>query len=158
MTAVRRLVGALKGARPVRRPRRITLGAISDEHGHRQFDGDGTPAHPPLYDRDVLGFFPYQLDAHRFVIPIYVMTRDLGRVYETGASASDPRRLDLPAEKFRLRIGAVDPVGARISASDPLTGATVPVEVVDRARGGLVVDMPATDSPRLLTIQERASP
>ena len=55
LTAVRRLVGTLSGARPVPRPRRITLRAISDAHGHRQFDGDGTAAHPPLYDRDVLG-------------------------------------------------------------------------------------------------------
>ncbi|MGI8731387.1 MAG: hypothetical protein ACR2LK_15640 [Solirubrobacteraceae bacterium] len=157
MTAVRRLVGALDEARPVRRPRQISLQAISDAHGNRQFDGDGTPAHPPLYDRDVLGFFPYQLDARRFVIPIYVMTRDIGHVYDTDVPASDPRRLDLPAASFRLRIGAIDGVGARISASDPLTGATVPVKVVERTPRGLVVDVPATDSPRLLTIEERAS-
>ena len=158
MTAVRRLVGALDGARSVRRPRRISLRAISDTHGNRQFDGDGTAAHPPLYDRDVLGFFPYQLDARRFVIPVYVMTRDLGHVYETGAPSSDPRRLDLTAERFRLHIGAVNGIGARIGARDPLTGATVPVNVVDRTRRGLVVDFPTTDSPRLLTIEERASP
>jgi len=158
MTAVRRLVGALDGARPLRRPRRISLSAISDTHGHRQFDGDGTAAHPPLYDRDVLGFFPYQLDAHRFVIPVYVMTRDLGHVYDGGSNASDPRRLDLPAASFRLNIGAVNGIGARVGASDPLTGATVPVKVVGRSRRGLVVDIPATDSPRLLTIEERASP
>ena len=66
MSAVRRLIGATEGSQPVRRPRRITLDMISDEHGNRQFDGDGTTAHPPLYDRDVLGFFPYQLDARRF--------------------------------------------------------------------------------------------
>ena len=158
MTAVRRLMGALDEARPVSRPRRVTLGAVSDAHGHRQFDGDGTAAHPPLYDRDVLGFFPYQLDAHRFVIPVYVMTRDLGHVYDTGVPASDPRRLDMPAASFRLRIGGVDGMSARIGASDPLTGATVPVEVVARTPRGLVVDIPATDSPRLLTIEERASP
>jgi len=155
MTAVRRLVGALDGARRVRRPRRISLRAISDEHGHRQFDGDGTAAHPPLYDRDVLGFFPYQLDARRFVIPVYVMTRDMGRVYDSGAAASDPRRLDLPAASFRLDIGGIDGASARIGATDPLTGATVAVKVLHRSRGGLVVEMPATDSPRLLTIEER---
>ena len=157
MTAVRRLVGALDGARPVRRPRQISLRAISDTHGHRQFDGDGTPAHPPLYDREVLGFFPYQLDAHRFVIPIYVMTRDLGHVYDTEAPASDPRRLDLPAATFRLHIGEIDGENARIAASDPLTGAKVAVKVVERTPSGLVVDIPATDSPRLLMVEERAS-
>jgi len=158
MTAVRRLVGALDGARRVRRPRRISLRAISDEHGHRQFDGDGTAAHPPLYDRDVLGFFPYQLDAHRFVIPVYVMTRDMGRVHDDEAPASDPRRLDLPPASFRLDIDGIDTTKARIGATDPLTGATVAVNVLRRARGGLVVEIPATDSPRLLTIDERPNP
>ena len=44
----------------------------------------------------MLGFFPYQLDTHRFVIAVYVMTRDLGRVYDRRAPGSDTRRLDLP--------------------------------------------------------------
>jgi hypothetical protein len=142
MSAVRRLMSALDGSRAVQRPRRIELRAISDDHGHRQFDGDGTAAHPPLYDRDVLGFFPFQLDQHRFVIPVYVMTRDLGR--------------ELPGETFRLHIGGVNGIGADISASDPLTGDTVPVDVSGRARNGVVIETPATDSPRLLRIEERA--
>ena len=106
----------------------------------------------------MLGFFPYQLDTHRFVIAVYVMTRDLGRVYDRRAPGSDTRRLDLPPARFRLHIGGLDGAGARIAASDPLTGATVPVKVVSRARNGLVVEIPATDSPRLLRIEERASP
>jgi hypothetical protein len=156
VTAVRRLVGAVHGARPVRRPRKISLRSISDQHGHRQFDGDGTAAHPPLYDRDVLGFFPYQLDAHRFVVAVYVMTRDLGHVYDTKASASDPHRLDLPPERFRVDIGGVDGIDARVGATDPMTGVTVPVDVVGRSRRGVVIELPATDSPRLLRIEERA--
>ena len=92
------------------------------------------------------------------MIPVYVMTRDLGHVYDTGAPASDPRRLDMAPASFRLRIGGVDGTSARIGASDPLTGAPVPVEVVARTPRGLVVDIPATDSPRLLTIEEHASP
>ena len=156
MAAVRRLVRAIDGSRPVPRPRRIELRAISDEHGHRQFDGDGTASHPPLYDRDVLGFFPYQVDTRRFVIPVYVMTRDLGHVYDRDAPSSDPRRLDLPQARFRLHIGGVNGIGAEISASDPLTGEAVPVQASGRTRGGVVVELPATDSPRLLRIEERA--
>jgi len=90
------------------------------------------------------------------VIPVYVMTRDLGRVYDTEAPASDPRRLDLPAARFRLDIGGIDGIDARIGASDPLTGVTVPVDVVGRSRRGVVIELPATDSPRLLRIEERA--
>jgi len=52
----------------------------------------------------------------------------------------------------------MDGVDARVGASDPLTGSAVPVEVVSRTRRSLVVELPATDSPRLLRIEERASP
>lgn len=108
--------------------------------------------------RDSCSRMWYLLDAHRFVIAIYVMTRDLGHVYDTGAPTSDPRRLDLAADTFRVRIGAVDGVGAQVDASDPLNGSTVRAKVVSRTRDGLVVDLLATDSPRVLTIDERTRP
>jgi len=57
-----------------------------------------------------------------------------------------------------MHIGGLNGVGSRIGASDPLTGSAVPVEVVSRTRRSLVVELPATDSPRLLRIEERASP
>jgi hypothetical protein len=36
--------------------------------------------------------------------------------------------------------------------SDPMTGATVPLTVVSRATDSMVVDVPLTDSPRVLVI------
>jgi len=58
LRAVGALTRALRAdASPITRPRTIRLAAISDTHDHEQFAGDGTPAHPPLYDRDVIGFF-----------------------------------------------------------------------------------------------------
>ena len=86
------------------------------------------------------------------------MTRDLGRVHDDNAPASDPKRLDLPPETFRVHIGGVDGRSARIGAGDPLTGTSVSVKVVSRARRALVIQLPATDSPRLLKIEEHASP
>jgi hypothetical protein len=82
-----------------------------------------------------------------------VMTTSLGRNYRPGAPSSDPRRFDMPAETFGLTIGGLDGRAANLSATDPLTGSTVPVDVTGRAPGSVTVSLPVTDSPRLLTIQ-----
>ncbi|MCW3046970.1 MAG: hypothetical protein JWO74_1254, partial [Solirubrobacterales bacterium] len=150
MDAVRRLVGTLGDGR-VTTPRVLTLASIGDYAGRKQFEGCGTGAYPALYDRDVLAFLPFQADDKRFVAAVYVMTRNMARVERPGESG--PARFDLPAGRYQLTIGGVRSATARVSAVDPLTGESVPVSVVRRDPGGwLVVELPVTDSPRLLSI------
>lgn len=141
--AVQRLTAALAEAEPLQQTRRLALRELTDFDGNVQFEGNGTAAYPPLYNREVLAFFPFQVSQRRFVIPVYVMTRNVSE--------------DLPAEPYRLAIGAIDGEGAEVTASDPLTGETVPVTVISRGADQVVVELPVTDSPRLLTIQEAAS-
>jgi hypothetical protein len=152
LRALGRLTRALHaGAAPISRPRSLSLLAVSDPGGHRQFDGDGTAAHPPLYDADVVGFFPFQSSNRRLVAAIYVMTRDLTHVYRPDLRASDPRRYDLPPEWFRLTIGGTG--GLRpISVTDPLVARSTAFRVVSRTDDRLVLDIALTDSPRLLVI------
>jgi hypothetical protein len=152
--AVRRLSGALAGAKRLRRTRPLSLLRVSDRHNHRQFRGDGTRSHPPLYDRDVLAFFPFQLRRGRYVAAVYVMTRNLAKVQRRGALA-DPHRYDLRPERFRLRIGGFRSSRVRASATDPLTGASVRVRVRRLGRGRIELSMPVTDSPRMLQLRER---
>jgi hypothetical protein len=152
MLAVRRLIGALRGAIHLSRTRPISLLAISDNHNHRQFNGDGSAAHPPLYDRDVVAFFPYQVTNRRYVVPVYVMTRNLAKLYKPDARLSDRNRFDLPPESFRLTIKIPGVSTLRASANDPLTGESVPVKIISRDAGRLTVELPLTDSPRLLTL------
>jgi len=151
--AVRRLVSALRGG-PLERSRRLSLLSVADSHDHRQFDGDGTAAHPPLLNREVLAFFPFQVSDHRFVVPVYVMTRSLATVYRPRAPGTDQTRYDLPPASYRLEIGGVDGGRLTASASDPLTGAEVDVRIVTRERDRVVLEIPATDSPRLLSLAD----
>lgn len=153
MRAVRRVVAALHGAGPLRVPRQLKLNAISQLGNASQFSGGDTPSLPPLYDRDVLAFFPFQVNAHRFVCAVYVMTRDLTHRYPSHRRSSTP--YDMPAEWFRLLIGHVDGVAARVSLKDPLTGAAGTARIVARTRDSIVVQLAATDSPRLLTIVDQ---
>jgi len=154
MDSVRRLIGGFAGAASISTPRQVSLLEIGDYAGRKQFETDGTADHPPLYNRDVLAFLPFQVTSNRFVIPVYVMTPNLAKIYKTGAPSSDRTRYDMPPETYRLTIGNVRGTGAKVSATDPLTGATVSVNVISRGSDRIVVELPITDSPRLLTIRE----
>jgi hypothetical protein len=149
--AIRRLVEGFRGAAPLRRVRPLSLLQIGDFANATQFAGDGTSAHPPLYNRDVVAFLPFQLTNDRYVAATYVMTRDIARRYRAG-SRRPGGAFDLAPERFRLVIGGLGRCDLRVSLADPLLGRQQPVRIVACSRRALTVDVPLTDSPRLLQI------
>ena len=120
------------------RPLQVT--SISDAHDHRQFDGDGTAAHPPLYDRDVLAILPFEVNAGRFVIPYYVMTRDLTQA--------------LAPEVFTISLKGVNAASIRARAYDPLNDRDVPVTVDSASGNAITLTAVAADYPYLLIIDD----
>lgn len=124
----------------LKNPRELQVVSISDTHDHYQFAGDGTAAHPNLYDRDVFAFLPYQVNARRFIVPYYVMTRDITK--------------DLVPEKFTIQIKGIKGEGASLTAYDPIKNKDVPVVVNSKGVDTLSVTLTATDYPYLLTIEE----
>ena len=126
--------------------RRLQLLRIADSHGAKQFEGDpAAPSeHPPLYDRDVLAVLPYQVNARKFVIAYYVMTRDVRR--------------DLTPEKFAVTLKGINGAGAQIEAYDPILDRAVGVRAVSVQGDELELELTATDYPVLLEITEAASP
>jgi len=117
----------------------LFLDEISDDHDNTQFVGDGTSQHPNLYDRDVFAFLPFQVNQDKYVIPYYVMTRDV--------------MVDLTPESFNLTISGIpDFSSTTVSGYDPIKDAQVPVSIVSRKGPQLVVTVIATDYPYLLNI------
>ncbi len=152
MAAISRMVSTLVGAQPISSPHQLSLRAVSSAGDATQF-GDGAPGVPTLYNRDVLAFFPFEVDPDRFVSAVYVMTRDLTHDYGPDP-APGQTPYDLPPEEFRLTIGGVDAADASVSLMDPLTGSAQPASIVARDGTQIVVQLAATDSPRMLTIDE----
>ncbi|MHB0999164.1 MAG: hypothetical protein ACYC27_07950 [Armatimonadota bacterium] len=113
---------------------------ISDTHGHSQFTGDGTIEHPDLKDRDVFAFLPYQVNDKRFVVPYYVMTRDI--------------RKELAPEEFTIQVSGVKGNKAKVSVYDPINNQKVPAKVNIRGANRLSITLTATDYPYLLIIDE----
>jgi hypothetical protein len=158
MRAVGRLAASMEGPDMIGSPRSLTLDRISDTHDNKIFEGNGTAAYPPLYDRDMLAFLPFQADTNRFVVPVYVMTTDLSKVYLPGAPAGTPGRMDLPDEKFELTVGGVDGPNTKVSYTDPITGATVAATITNHTATTVTIQVAATDYPRLLTITDGVDP
>ena len=126
-----------KTARPIPRPRthgtprQLKLLSITQTGNHAQFTGDSTPAHPNLYDREVLAVLPFQSSPTRFVIPIYVMTRDLTHPLRTNRPHHRLHRFDLPPETFHITLTNLPPTTTppTITAYDPLRNKTTPTHL-----------------------------
>ncbi|HEV7162515.1 MAG TPA: hypothetical protein VGN25_04595 [Solirubrobacteraceae bacterium] len=155
MSALHSLLGQFQGPGPGTAARQLTLRSIVQEGNHAQFAGDGTAAHPSLYDRDVLAVLPFQSSPTRFAIPVYVMTRDLLTLYEPGAPAGDVHRFDLPDENFKITLGNLPETTAAptVGAYDPLLDSSTPARLISREGSSAVFELAATDYPRVLTLE-----
>ena len=124
--------------------RPLRVDDIRDTHGHFQWLGDGTPAHPTLYNRECVVFQPFQAGSARFVIVYYVQTRDV--------------RETLPPENYLVIVsGLAHPRTATLSrVYDPVDGVEVAGARVAwrNGRGQVAFFLPATDSPRLLFLND----
>jgi hypothetical protein len=143
LRVIKRLVEAMQeGADPVlTRTRTVTIESITDTHNHSQFQGDVSPEHPTLYNREVLAILPFQANAHKFVIPYYVITRDVTR--------------SLAPESYTVRLSGLNGKQAVVRAYDPLQDKAVAVKVRSETTDSLTVTLTAADYPRLLIVQER---
>ena len=153
--AISRLVAAFHGARSIAHPRQLSLESVASFNDDAQFHGTSNPNTPSLYNRDVLAFLPFEVSPRRFVIPVYVMTRDMLAVQRRGLPTSAKTRFDLEPERFRLTIGNVPSCDLALSASDPMHGSSVRVRRVSCHHHRLQVEIPVVDYPRLLTLAVR---
>lgn len=159
MRSLRNLLVHFRGPGRLGFARQLRLLSIAQEGDHAQFMGDGTAAHPTLYDREALAVLPFQSSPTRFVIPVYVMTRNLTEIYRPELPPTNMTRYDLPAETFRIRLGNLPRTRQppSVSAYDPLRNRSTPAQLVSHRGDEAVFEFAATDYPRLLMINFDAS-
>jgi hypothetical protein len=127
--------------RNLKTTRPLQVLSIGDTHDHFQFAGNGKPGTPNLYDRDVLVILPFQINKKRFVIPYYVMTRDVTK--------------DLIPENFTVEIAGFNTAGAVLSVYDPIRDRPVPFTIQSKTKSSFKLQLTAADYPYLLTVQEK---
>ena len=152
MATFRNLVAQFAGPGPGASARRLQLLSIKQRGDHAQFAGDGSAEHPSLLDREVLFVQPFQSSPTRFVIPFYVMTRNVLTNYRPGAPSSDLQRYDLPSETFRVTLSGLPGGNPTVSAYDPITGARTAAVLVAHGGSQDTFELAATDYPRLLEV------
>ena len=69
MSGFRNMLAQFQGPGPGSDLRQLSLLSIAQDGNHAQFAGDGTAAHPSLYDREVLAVLPFQSSPTRFRDP-----------------------------------------------------------------------------------------
>ncbi|HEY9712358.1 MAG TPA: hypothetical protein V6C72_02745, partial [Chroococcales cyanobacterium] len=112
--------------------------SVSDKHDHVQLAK--SEERPPIYDRERFTFLPFQVNARRYVVPYYVMTRDIAE--------------DLPPEEFTVEIKGLPHRHARVTVYDPIHDVPVSTRVEERYSGTLSLTLTATDYPYILTIDD----
>jgi len=156
MTGFRNMLARFTGPGPggSGQARQLSLQAITQDGNHAQFTGDGTAAHPSLYDREALAVFPFQSSPTRFVIPVYVMTRDLLTLYNPNAPANDLHRFDLPDETFHFTLSNLPQTASAptVTSYDPLRNENTPARLTSRTGNTAEFEIAATDYPRILTL------
>ncbi len=155
MNGFRNMLAQFQGPGPGPDLKQLTLLSITQNGNHAQFTGEDTPNHPNLYDREVLAVLPFQSSPTRYVIPIYVMTRDLLTLYEPNAPTNDIHRFDLPNETFHITLGNLPQTTTppTITAYDPLRNETTPAKLTTQTGHTATIEIAATDYPRILTIE-----
>ncbi len=148
LTALQRFFSRFDGDGATTASRELTLLGVSACAAGREFDGDGGSARPELDHRKLVAFFPFQSGARDFVVPTYVMTRNLLKVYGEG---DDSSRFDMPAEDFELTLSGLAPATVHASAFDPVANTTRPV-TLRRVGDDVVISVALYDYPLLLAL------
>jgi hypothetical protein len=154
LRAVGRAAALMKTGRPIAEARPLTLAKLVEEKPRLVFRGDGTPEHPDRFHRDDFACLPYQLDAGRFAVAYYVVTRNMGHPWAKDRDLLDPARYDMPDQTFQATLVNVRGEGAKVSVYDPMTDREQPAEVLGKGATLLAVRIAAADYPRVLLIQE----
>jgi len=137
LRALRNLVRAFEGSQPLKEVCQLSVDVVALGKQRAIFEGDAK--HPPLWRREVFAFLPFQVNERKFVIAVYVMTYD----------ATEPS----VEERFRLFIGGLPGRPVRTLLYDPLRDQKLPVSLLERRSKAALLEIRATDYPRLLVLE-----
>jgi hypothetical protein len=170
LTSLKRAADLMKSGQSITTARPLQVAKLVEHKPRLVFKGDGTLEHPDRWNRDDFACLPFQLDAGKFAVGYYVVTRNIVHEWKKDADLLDPARYDMPEQDFDLMLSNVRGEGAKVSAFDPLTGLSIAAEVVPASAPVMVapasvpagkdagttitVRLKTTDCPRFLIIEE----
>ncbi|RXZ81570.1 hypothetical protein EBB07_14145 [Paenibacillaceae bacterium] len=155
LAAVKNTTKLLANSEYIATSRPLTVSKLVEYDPRLVFSGNSTPGGPDRYQRDDFAVLPFQLDARRFAVAYYVVTRDLTKVWDEKAGPLAAGGYDMPPQTYELSLSNIVGEGATVYAYDPVTDTRQAVSVLGRSATELTVRLQATDSPRFLIIEEK---
>jgi hypothetical protein len=128
------------GAGGIETLRAVGVSNVTDTHNTRIFNGNGTAATPHFYCRDAMAILPFQVNPTKFVIPYYIMTRDL--------------YVDLAELTYNVTFTGMDLRTASISVYDPITGNSYTPTKSNVTADQATLALKTMDYARLLIVNE----
>lgn len=136
------LGGGELALRPHHSPsQRVTVVNVSDTHNSVQFHGDGTAAHPDLFDRDSLFVQPVVRAFGKVALLYYVVTKNVF--------------VDLPPEIFQVSFTGLN-VAVAVTCHDPIKNEQVTTCSVvhdPNLQDAVTLQLEAADYPRIVLIE-----
>lgn len=154
LAALTNIVRLMKTGVSIDNPRPLKVDSLEEPQPRLVFKGDGTDAHPDVYNREDFAVLPFQLDSNKFAIGYYIITRDMTRTWDSSKEQLDPTRYDMPPENFELTLSNIKGTNAKVYAYDPITDMKVSVPVLQVTPTTLTVQLETLDYPRFLIIEE----
>lgn len=138
LSALRRMTKRFSGAAQIKTPRQLEFDYASV--GASPTAIAGTNGNAALTHQDLVQILPYQIDNHRFVIPMYVMAFNFPE--------------DLAAETYDITIGNINGRTAQVELYDPLLDRAENISIQSRSSNSIKLRLSLTDSVRLLEIAD----
>lgn len=154
MVLLKRVSDVMRRGKVDGEARPLTVTRVVEHQPRLVFAGDGSPAHPDRYQRDDLAVLPWQLDTDRFVLGVYVVTRDMMHVWDAKRDPLDPARYTMPDQTFDVTLGNLRGRGLRAALYDPWTDRTTPLTPLAGTATSVTLRLPVTDSPRFVYLTE----
>lgn len=140
MRALRNLLRTFDGAEPIETTTGMNIHVQELGEPLKIFDGDGTAAHPPLWQRDAVAVLPWQLTKAKFVIAAYLMTYD----------ATKP----VGERPYVITLGGLGGSHPAVNYLDPTSKTKLGFEsTADNI--GVIIRLNLSDMPRLILVELR---
>jgi len=132
LKALRAMTRTFAAAGPLKEVRPLAVDAVPVGEPRKIFDGP-----KPLRSSDALVVLPWQTRDDEYVVGVYVMTWDAVAPW--------------PEERFKITLKGA--TARNVGLVDPVSGKSLEVRILRQEPGLLEVEVPVTDTPRLLTLK-----
>ncbi|MCM8767834.1 MAG: PA14 domain-containing protein [Candidatus Omnitrophica bacterium] len=151
LKSLKNIVDKFKDSEDLKSVRQIDVEVVSIGKQYKVFEKvkyigkETTPPEPPeLYYRDMFVFLPFQVNRNKFIFGVYVMSYDI----------TNPP----PPMKFRLNIKNINGKDANIKYYDPIIDKEEKIEIIEKEKNSVEVEIEAVEYPRLIIIEETLKP